>query len=134
MFPPAIRAEMGRVIIDQFNIGYEAGTPIRAFDQVVTEERILREPSLNRIPQCIYIVDAFSSEDPFTEECRVNNRYSACIDVEAGLAGVDTCETAARCRVDADTDTRLQDAISGNHHLRYGVDHSLMERVGNRAD
>ena len=43
MFPAAVSAEVRWIVIDQFDIGHQPRPRVRAFDQIMAEQRIFGE-------------------------------------------------------------------------------------------
>ena len=72
MFAAAVRAEVRRIVVDQFNIRNKASTCIGAFDQIVTQQRIFREAVLQSFMQRVHFVNAFARENSFTEQILID--------------------------------------------------------------
>jgi hypothetical protein len=99
------------IVIDDFDVGDEAGASVGAFDEVVREEGVSREAAVENFVQNADLVDALAGEDAFTEEVLVDVGDGAGVDVEAGFAGVGRRGGSAKQTI-ADTDAWLQDAVA----------------------
>src|SRR5690606_2205034 len=60
--PTGFRRVTGRVLFDEFDIGHQRRTRIAAFQQVVTENEILRKASVDRLTKGIHVIDALADE------------------------------------------------------------------------
>ena len=136
--PAVFAAGMGgvvrRVVVDDFDVGDEAGASVGALDEVVREESVAREAAVEYLVKDGDFVDAFAGEDAFAEEVLIDVGDGAGVDVEAGFAGVEGRKAGARCGGDADADAWLEDAVSLGDDARAGVDDRLIERVRHGAD
>ena len=56
-------AEVRRVVIDEFDVGGEAGARVGSLDQVVAQQRIAREAPVEYGMKRCNFVDAFTGED-----------------------------------------------------------------------
>ena len=100
----------------------------------MAEQRVRREPVLERFAERVDLVDPLAREDSLAEEVLVDVRHRAGVDVEPGLARVERCQPAPRRRSGADADAWLQDAVPFDDRPCCRVDHGAVERVRNRAD
>ena len=71
------RACRGRVVLrwklfDELDIGYEPGACEGAFEQIVTEERILRHACLERLLKRFDLVKTLAGVTAFAEEILIN--------------------------------------------------------------
>ncbi|MEI9981161.1 MAG: hypothetical protein WDN23_19565 [Edaphobacter sp.] len=125
---------VGGVVVDDFDVGDEAGAGVGAFDEVVREERVTGEAAVEDLLEDADLVDAFAGEDALAEEVLIDVGDGAGVDVEAGLAGVERGKAGAGCGGDADADARLEDPVSGGDDAEFGINDGLVERVGHSAD
>ena len=134
MFAAGVGGVVRGVVVDDFDVGDEAGAGVGAFDEVVREEGVARESAVEDLVEDRDLVDAFAGEDALAEEVLVDVGDGARVDIEAGLAGVEGGEARARGGGDADTDAGLQDAVAEGDDAELRIDDGLVERVGHGAD
>src|SRR5271154_639228 len=84
--------------------------------------------------QNAYLVDALSREDAFAKEVLIDVRDSARVDIEASLTGVERCKAGARCRRNADPNTRLKNAVACCDNTEPRIDDGVVQRMGDRAN
>src|SRR5580692_1791983 len=83
MFPAAEGAEMGRVVVDHFDIRYQAGARVGSLDHVMAEQSIRGEAVLQGRLERGDFVDAFAGIGPFAEQVLINVGDGSSIDVES---------------------------------------------------
>ena len=88
VFPPAVGTEVRRVIVDELDIGNEAGPRIGAFDQIVAEQGVFRKAALQHLAQRIHFIDTFAGKDAFAEKILIHVRDGVRVDIESGLSRV----------------------------------------------
>ena len=82
--PPAgLYGVTGRMIFNKVDIGHQRRTGIPAFQQVVTENEILRKASIDDLTECVHVVDALADERPLSKNILVDIRYLARIGIDA---------------------------------------------------
>ncbi len=74
------------MFFNQVDIGHQRRTGITAFQQVVTENEVLRKAAIDGLAKRIHIVDAFADERSFTENILVDIRDFARVGIDARLA------------------------------------------------
>ena len=67
MFAAGVGAVVRGVVVDDLDIGGEAGAGVGAFDEVVTEQGVAGEAAIEHGVQCGDFVDAFAGEDALAE-------------------------------------------------------------------
>jgi hypothetical protein len=123
-----------RVVVDDFNIGREAGTRVCAFDEVVREQGVAWEAAVEHRVEGRDFVDALAGEDALAVEVLVDVGDGACVDIEACFAGEEGGQARARGGLHADADPRLQDAVAMRDDATLGVDDGAVERMRHGAD
>src|SRR5437764_8813448 len=88
MFATVVRAVMRRIIFDYFDISDQPRASVSAFDQVVTEQRILREAMLEYALHHWNFVNPFTRENPFAVQILVNIRDRMGVNIHSGLTGI----------------------------------------------
>ena len=134
MLAAGVGAVVGGVVVDDFDVGGQAGAGVGAFDEVMAEQGIAGEALFEHGVEGRDFVDAFAGEAAFGVEVLIDVGDGARVDVEAGLAGVDVGHARLRGGVDADADARLQDAVAFGDDAAFGVDDGAIERVHHGAD
>ena len=71
------------MLFNEVDIGHQCRTRISAFQQVVTENEVLRKASIDGLTKSVYIVDAFTDERPLREKILVDIRYLARLRIDA---------------------------------------------------
>jgi len=95
-YPPVSPAGLdgitGRVFFDEFDIGHQRRTRIPAFQQIVTENEILRKAAIDSQTERVHIVDALADERSLPEDILVDIRYLAPIGIDAGVTREQSCK------------------------------------------
>src|SRR5579863_615084 len=77
----------------------------------------------------VHFVDSFAREAALSIQILVSIRNCAGIDIETSFPGIDGCESRAGRALHANTDPRLQNAVSGNHSICLWIDDGLVQRM-----
>src|SRR5665647_1166789 len=72
----------GRVLFNEIDVGHQCRTRIPAFQQVVTENEILRKASIDGLTKSIHIVNALADERPLPENILIDIRYLARVGID----------------------------------------------------
>jgi hypothetical protein len=59
-----------RVILVDDHVAGQRGPPADALEQVVADQRVLRDPAVEAGPETVDVVDALADVDAFAEEIR----------------------------------------------------------------
>ena len=97
---PAVLARSGHVIarrklLDDLDIGSQAGASECPLEKVVTEKRALRHAAVKRSFKRIQIVDALAGIGAFAEEILVHVGHGRGVRIDAAHAGEDALEQRA---------------------------------------
>ena len=122
MLAANVGAVVGGIIVDQFDVGGQAGARIRALDQVVAEQRIARKTAIEHGMQRGHFVNSLAGKDAFAEQILVGVGNGAGVNIEAVLAGIDGGQPRLRGRSHRDAHARLQDSVA------FGDDAALRDR------
>ena len=95
VLPASVGGVVRRVVVDDFDVGDEAGASVGALDQIVRQESVSREAAIQHFVQDADFIDAFAGEDAFAEEILVDVGDGTRVDIEAGFAGVEGGEARA---------------------------------------
>ncbi len=85
MFAPVIGAEVGRVIVNQFDIAHQRDPGIRALDQVVAQQRVFGEAAFQHRAHDVHFVNALAGETAFGKKVLIDVRNSARVNIETGF-------------------------------------------------
>jgi hypothetical protein len=71
------------MLFNDVDIGHKCRTRIPAFHQVVTENEIFREASINGLTKRIHIVDALTDKRPLPENILIDIRNLTRVGIDA---------------------------------------------------
>ncbi len=86
---------MRGVVVDDLDVGDEAGAAVGALDEVVGEQGVAGEAAVEDFVEGVDLEDAFACEDALAEEVLIDVGDGAGVDIVAGLAGVKGGEAGA---------------------------------------
>ncbi len=133
MFAPIVGAVVRGIVVDDFDVADQPGPRVCAFDQVMAEQGIARKAVLEYAAQGLDFVDSLAGEYAFALQVLVDVGGRTRVDVESGLAGIDTGQARLRGALHADADPRLQNAVSRNYDVVVRIDDGLVQRMSHRA-
>ena len=118
-----------RHVFEQLDVGGETHAHMRAFDQVVAQQRFGRKAVAQAFVERGDVVDGFAVKDGFAEQflLRVGNRLS----VRIGPGGVrkDARKSAGGGARKADADARLNDRVAAPPDLGHRIEHRQVQRM-----
>src|SRR6185436_1812236 len=124
-----------RKLLDDLDIGSEAGAGEGPLEEIVTEQGALGHATVERRFEGIYVVNAFAGIGAFAEEILVHVGYGGSVRIDAARAGEDALEqrpfAADRQRW---RNARLQYPISFDDAPGDGIEPRVIERVRHLAD
>ena len=123
-----------RVVVDQLDIGAQAGARVRTLEQIVTEQRILRHAIVERSIEGIDVVDALADVAAFVEQILIHVRDGRRVRIDADMSGEDLRERRPVGADDVDADTRLQDAVTFRDTAQALIEPRSVQRVRQRPD
>ena len=112
MLPPRVRQHARRVVVDQLDVGDERDARVQPFEQVVRQQRVLRDRVLERGDEGVDVVQALAGEDAFAEQVLIGVGDRRRVRVDAGVARIEPREQRAGRARERDADARLQDAVA----------------------
>ncbi len=124
-----------RRLLDHLHVRQQPGAGVAAFEQVVAEHPVGRQPLAERALEGVDVVDALADERALAEHVLVDVGDGARVGVDAGVAAVQPGVARAPARRQAGADARLQDAVALGHHVgaaRVGGEARPVERVRHR--
>ena len=131
-----VGAVAGGRILDQLHIAEQPRSRVAAFEQVVAEDAVLRQPAGEGAFEGVDVVDALADERAFTEPILVDVGHGARVGVDAGVAAAQPRVAAAVAAGQTDTDARLQDAVALGHDRAViaAAEARPVQRVRHRRD
>ena len=124
-----------RELVEQLDIGDQAGASEHPLEQVVAQECVLRDAILHCRVERVEIVDPLAGEAALLEEVLVDVGDGGGVGIDPSRAGEDPLEqrpsVLGRQR---GRDAWLQHTIPSGHAARRGIEPRLVQRVGDRAD
>ena len=78
----AERAHVRRIIVNNFDVRYQTGASVRAFNKVVAQNHVAREAVLHDLLERFDFVDSLTGEAAFAEQILINVRSRARVNVE----------------------------------------------------
>ncbi len=135
---PAVHAHrvagvVGRVALEEDDVGRERGSPVDALEEVVADERVLGHAVLHAPHEGIDLVDALADVDAGAEQVLVQLGARVGVDVEADVAREQAREDrrpgARRRRLDA----RLHDGVAGDDAAGARLEDRPVEGVREQA-
>ena len=106
----------GRKLLDELDIGGEPGAREGAFEEIVAEQRVLGDASVERALEGVDVVDALAGIGAFAEQVLVDVGDGRRIGIDAAGAGEDALiERSVPAGREGWDDARLQDGIAVDH-------------------
>ena len=134
MLPPRVGQDVRRIVVDDLDVRDESRAGVEALEQVVREERVLRDAALERRDERVHVVQPLPGEDALSEEVLVCVGYGPRIGIHPGVARVDAGEQRVRGAGLSDRDARLEDAVSLGDPPQPRVHVRLVERMREDPD
>ena len=105
------------------------------FDQVVTEECVLRESAVRRLLERIDVVDPFSGEAPFAEQILIDVRHCSRVWIDARMSGVNRSKDGLVRARERHSNSRLENSVAlGQSRPIFGVVIRAVQRMRDRPD
>src|SRR5215831_18582045 len=134
MLAPVVSAVMRRIVFDDLDVADQTGTRVSPLNEIVTQQRIAREPAIQYLMDGRYFINAFAREASFAIEILVGVGNGTRVDIESGLARIQRRQPRPRRTLHADSDAWLQDPVAGGHDVFSGIDDRLIQWMGHRAN
>ncbi len=137
--PPVVAADrdlvVGRELLEQIDVGHEAGAGVEALEEVVAQERVVRHPAGEGRLEGVHVVDALPRVRPLAEEILVDVGHGGRIRVHAARARDDALVGgAAGPGGKRRRDPRLQDTVAVHDPPGVRVEPRPVQRVRHGAD
>ena len=83
---PRVVQVAGRVFLEQLHVAHQPRPGVAAFEQVVAQDPVLREPPPEGRLECVHVVDPLADEGALAEQVLVYVRDGARVGVDARLS------------------------------------------------
>ena len=132
--PPTDIGRVARwIIFVQDHVRQQCGPTVAAFQQVVAENRVLREVSAPMIER-IDIVNSLADKRTFSKQVLIHVRDNPRIRINTRIAAEQSHEPRSIRTRETDADSRLQNCVAMNHSLSSRIQHRPIQRMGHRRD
>ena len=140
--PAVLAARLGGVadgeVLDHLDIRDQRGAGKAAFQQVVRQDGVFRQPAFQRALEGIDVIDALAGEAALAREVLVKVRDSEDVRVKSPVGREDALEDRGLGpRRQRRRDARLHDAVAADHNAVLAVDgavHGMLHLAHQRAD
>ena len=123
-----------RSALEQFDVGHEAGAREQSLEQIVAQQRVVRNTSRQRLLEGIDVVDPLAGVRSLAEEILVHIRHSRRIRIYPGRPRRESLEHRARAAGERRGHARLEHGIPLHHPSRQRIDAWAVERMRHRPD
>ena len=135
VLPLGVDLVAGRVFLDHLDVGDQAGSGIVAFQQVMRQDGVLRNPVTQGGLERVNLIDALAAERSATEEILVDVGDGHRVGRQTALGGVDRLEGGSVVdRRQARGDSRLEHREAAADLSAGRVDHRLIQGVRDLSD
>ena len=112
VLPPRVRQHARRVVVDQLDVRHERDARVQPLEQIVGEQRVLRDRAFERRGEGVDVVEPLAGEDAFAEEILIGVGDRRRVGIDAGVPGIEPREQRTGGAHERDADARLQDAVA----------------------
>ena len=112
MLAPGVREDARRVFVDDLEVGDERHPGVQPFEQVVRQQRVLRNAVLERRRERVHVVQALAGEDALAEQILIRVGHRRGVRIHARVPRVQPREQRARRARERDAHPRLQNAVA----------------------
>ncbi len=102
----------GRIVVVHFYVGRESGARPRPFDQIVAEQRVLRESPVRRFLERVDIVDPLPGEAALSVQILVHIGHRGRVRIDTRVAGVDRREEGLVRARERNSHARLDNSVT----------------------
>ena len=107
---------------------------MESLEEVMRQQRVLRDRALERRGERIHVVEPFAREDSFVEEVLIRVRHRRRVGVDARVPRIEPREQRAGSAHERHADARLENAVSVGDAADARVERGAIERVSHHAD
>ena len=134
VFAPTVRAVVRRIVLNHRDVAGQPRPRIRSFNQVMAQQRISREASVQNTDHRVDFVDSLPGKRSLAIKILIHIGDRPRIRVEPGFSCKDGGQPRLGRALHTDVDARLHDPISRYHEILLGIDNRLIERMSQRSD
>ncbi len=125
---------MKRRVFNQRDVGHCGAARNRAFQQVVAEHAVVRQPASQHRLQRLHVEQALAGVGAFAEQVLIDIGTGGAVDVDAALPGKQPVKQCDLARGGQRRDhARLQDAVAAGHPAPAGIKPGLILRMRRHA-
>ena len=128
-----IRGVVLRIAFEEHDVGGQRRATVDPLEEVVADERVLRDATFDAAHERVHVVDAFADVDPGTEEVLIDLGAGVGVDVEADVPGEDAREQRLAGARRRGLDARLDDRVARDDATRGGVEDRAIQRMGEES-
>ncbi|MCY1219812.1 hypothetical protein D9M72_318020 [compost metagenome] len=122
-------------LFDHLDVGGQPGTGEHSFEQVMAEQRVLRDPAAERRFKGIDIIDALARIGALAKEILVDVGGGRRVGIDAARPGEDPLvERTLAANRQRWRDARLENAVAAHDALPGRIEPWLVQRMGHLAD
>jgi hypothetical protein len=136
--PAVLPAHVGdharRIVVDDLDVADQRGPRVKAFEEVVGQQRVLRDSVAEGGEEGIDVVEPLPRVDALAEEILVRVGHRGGVRVDAGVARVDAGEERSRRAGEGDAHPGLEDAVPLRDPALRQIEAGPVERVEDDPD
>jgi hypothetical protein len=129
MLPRGIGQVGRRIVVDQIDVGDQAGASEEPLEQIVAEQRVRRNPVRKRSVERVDVVDSLADVAPLVKEVLIDVRDRGRVGIDADVAREDLREGRPVRADDADADAGLEHAVALGDALQRLVEARTIQRM-----
>ena len=134
VLPARVREDVAGVVVDDLDVRDERRPRVKAFEEVVRQERVLGNTAVERRLERVDVVEALPREDSLAEQVLVRVRDRGRVRVDARVPGEHAREARGGRARRRDRDARLEDAVARDDAAGHGVEAGAVQRMLEDAD
>src|SRR6185312_14282735 len=100
----------------------------------MAQQSIPREALVEHTVDCVHFINSLASETAFSIQILVRIGDGASINVKSSFAGIDCSQARVGCALHADSNPRLQNSVSLDDDISFGINHCLIQWMRKSAD
>ncbi len=134
MTPIGVRVVARRMLFVEFHVADESGAGMTRFQQVMTQDLVLREASVHGSLEGIHLVNPFSNERAFLENILIHVGNRPRVRINARVAREQPDEPGSSGARQTHAHPRLQNAVAFGNNSAHGIEPRPVQRMRQRSD
>src|SRR6266446_10582473 len=134
MLAHSIGVIVSRIVVQKLDIADQGRARKDRFKQIVTEQRVFRNASVQRFFERVDIVQTLARIDSLAEEILIDIRRGGGIRINAGVAREDAREQRLRGTLQRDAHSWLQNRVTFNNRPGRAIETRLVQGMNRRAN